>query len=111
MNMGMIWGIAKVAARNIPWGRVAQHAPAVFDLVGQAKARRAPRRGEVAEKVLWLEEENERLAAALVETTEQLQTVARTLETVSSRQLLIGTVAAVSLVVGVLSLVIAVVKV
>jgi len=109
MNFGTIWGLAKVAARTIPWGRVAEHAPAVFDLVGQARARR-PGRGDVAEKLLELEEENERLAQALVEATEELQALAATVETLSSRQLVVGTVAAVSLVVAILSLVIAVVK-
>lgn len=110
MNIGALWGIAKVAARTVPWGRVAQHAPAVFDLLGQARAKRPRSRDDIAEKLLWLEDENERLTRGLVETAEQLQVVAKTLETVLSRQLLVGTVAAVSLIVGVLSLIIAVLR-
>lgn len=100
MGIGSIWGIAKVAATKIPWGKVMENMPAVVELVGRAKdrfkAHAFPPGGDVDERIRLLQDENVKLEKALLQTSDHLQEAIKTLKVVSARQktLAIATVAA-----------------
>ena len=89
MNIATIWGIAKVAATKIPWGRVMENIPAVVGMANRAKERflghGAPH-GDIETRIMVLEEENSKLEKALLESSGHLQQTIRTLKVVLARQ-------------------------
>ena len=106
MNIATIWGIAKVAATKIPWGRVMENFPAVMDLAKERFRPSGGPRGDVEARLRLLQEENQKLEKALLETSGHLQITIKTLKTVLARQktMMAGTV--VSLLMALASLVI-----
>ena len=103
----MIWDMVKLAATNIPWGRVLESAPAVADLFARARESwQGPSQSELEERLLALQQENRRLEQALLETAGQLQELAKGLEVVVARQkmLLVVTIIALSIAVFALTL-------
>lgn len=97
MNLGTIWGIAKIAATRIPWGKVMQNIPAMADLAGRTKERLAASgasRGAVEDQLSLLQEENRKLEKALAESSNHLQQTVKSLKVVAARQkmLMAGTV-------------------
>lgn len=105
MNIGTIWGIAKVAATRIPWGRVMENIPAVVDLAERAKGRFRGHGGDIEARLRLLQEENRKLEQALLETSGHLQQTIRTLKVVVARQKMLMTATAVSLLVAIAALV------
>lgn len=106
MNIATIWGIAKVAATRIPWGRVMENIPAVVDLAERAKGRfRGQGGGEIEARLRHLQEENRRLEQALLETSGHLQQTIRTMKVVVARQKMLMSVTAVSLLTAIAALV------
>uniref|UniRef100_C6DY33 Uncharacterized protein n=1 Tax=Geobacter sp. (strain M21) TaxID=443144 RepID=C6DY33_GEOSM len=106
MNIATIWGIAKVAATRIPWGRVMENIPAVVDLAERAKGRfRGHGGGDIEARLRHLQEENRKLEQALLETSGHLQQTIRTLKVVVARQKMMMTATAVSLLAAVAALV------
>ncbi len=104
-SMGIIWGIVKVAATKIPWGRVVENAPAVVDLVGRAKERlMASTQDDLAERLKAIHEENQKLETLLLKTTDHLQTLEKTLTVVSARQKMLSIVTGLSLLIAISSL-------
>jgi len=107
MSVASILGVLKIAATKIPWSRVMENLPAVVDMVGRAKARlRVPASapGTLEERLRSMEEENLRLGKALLQSTETLQQVAKSLEVVAARQKMLAIVTAVSLLTAIWSL-------
>ena len=95
MHIATIWGIAKIAATKIPWGRVMENIPAVVDLAGRAKGKfTGASHGAVEDRLRLLHEENRRLEKALLENSGHLQQSIKTLKVVLARQkmLMAGTV-------------------
>lgn len=87
MNIATIWGIAKVAATKIPWGRVMENIPVMVDMAKERfRGQGGAPRGDVGSRLRELEEENRRLAQALLETSGHLQQSIRTLKVVLARQ-------------------------
>lgn len=91
--MGPVWTVIKLAATQIPWGRVIENIPAVVDMVNRAKARirgggagPGSEQGSVEERLRVVEEENLRLGKALLEASETLQQQAKALEVLAARQ-------------------------
>ena len=102
-----VWTIVRIAATKIPWGRVMENVPAVVDMVGRAKGRfMAPASAQFGqdERLRLLQEENLKLKKALVETSDHLQQVAKSLEVVAARQKMLMIATAVALVAAVWSL-------
>ena len=102
---GVIWKIVKTAATAIPWGRVVENAPAVVDLVGRAKdrLRASPAQGLEAQ-LRSLQEENLKLADTLLKTSDHLEELTKALEVVAARQKMLTTATFVSLLIGISSL-------
>jgi len=100
-----IWGIAKIAATKIPWGRVMENIPAVVDLAGRAKGR-LKGGGAVEEQLRLLQEENRKLEKALLESSGHLQQAIKTLKVVLARQKMLMAGTLLSLVIAIASLVI-----
>ena len=105
MNIGTIWGIAKVAATRIPWGRVMENIPAVVDMAERAKGRFRGHGGDIEARLRQLQEENRKLEQALLETSGHLQQTIRTLKVVVARQKMLMIATAVSLLVAIAALV------
>jgi len=102
-----VWTIVRIAATKIPWGRVMENVPAVVDMVGRAKGRfMASSSAQIGqdERLRLLQEENLKLKKAIVETSDHLQQVAKTLEVVAARQKMLMIATAVALVAAVWSL-------
>lgn len=102
-----VWTIVRIAATKIPWGRVMENVPAVVDMVGRAKGRlmgSPPAQIGQDERLRLLMEENLKLKKAIVETSDQLQQVAKTLEVVAARQKMLMIVTAVAFLAAVWSL-------
>lgn len=104
-----IWSVAKIAATKIPWGRVFENLPVVVDMANRAKGRfmggSAP--SDLEARVQQLHEENRRLEKALLETSGHLQLAVKTLKVVLARQKVLMAATAVSLVVAIAALVVA----
>jgi len=84
-----------------------ENVPAVVDLVTRTKERfrvagSAPH--GVDERLRLIQEENLKLGKALLETTEHLQQLAKTLEVVAARQKMLAIASVVSLVTAICSL-------
>lgn len=107
MNFSTIWGVAKIAATRIPWGKVVQNIPAMADLATRAKERFMGGGGSLEERVRMLQEENRRLEKALIENSGHLQQTIKTLKVVAARQKVLVVVTAISFITAVVSLVIA----
>ena len=106
---GFFWGIVKTAATKIPWARVAENVPAVVDMIGRARERfRVPvsSADDLEERLRLLQDENLKLGKLLLQTTDHLQEIAKSLEVVAARQkmLVIGTVASLLIAVSSLAL-------
>ena len=102
-----VWTIVRIAATKIPWGKVMENVPAVVDMVGRAKGRfMASPSAQIGqdERLRLLQEENLKLKKALVETSDHLQQVAKSLEVVAARQKMLMIATAVALVAAVWSL-------
>ena len=101
----MVWDMVRLAATNIPWGRVLENAPAVADLVARAKDRwQGPSQSELEERLIALQQENRRLERALLETSDQVRELANTLEVVAARQKMLAVVTIITLAIAVFSL-------
>ena len=110
-GMGIIWGIVKVAATRIPWGRVVENAPAVVDLVGRAKDRlTASSQDDLAERLKLIHEENQKLENVLLKTADHLQVLEKTLKVVADRQKMWAVTTVVALLMAVSSLALWLVK-
>lgn len=106
MNLATMWGIAKIAATKIPWGRVVQNIPAMADLANRARERfSGAAHGGVEERLRLLQEENRKLERALLETSGHLQQTVKTMKVVVARQKVLMVVTAVSLITAVAALV------
>lgn len=102
-----VWTIVRIAATKIPWGRVMENVPAVVDMVGRAKGRfmaSPPAQIGQDERLRMLQEENLKLKKAIVETSDQLQQVAKSLEVVAARQKMLMIATAVAFLAAVWSL-------
>lgn len=106
MNIATIWGIAKVAATKIPWGRVMESIPGVVDMAKERFRGHGAPHGDLATRVKILEEENLKLGKALLETSGHLQQSIRTLKVVLARQKMLMAVSAVSFLMALASLVV-----
>jgi len=107
MNLLSIWGIAKIAATKVPWGRVMQNLPVVADLASKARERfMGPGHGSVEEQLRLLQEENRKLEKALLENSGHLQQTIKTLKVVAARQKVLMGVTALSLITAIAALVI-----
>ena len=105
-GMGMIWGVVKLAASKVPWGRVVENAPAVVDLVGRAKERlMASAQDDLVERLRLIHEENQKLEKVLLETSTHLQELEKSLKAVAASQRVLMMVTVVSLIMAVSSLV------
>ena len=104
-----VWSVAKIAATKIPWGRVFENLPVVVEMANRAKGRfmgeSAP--SDLEARVQQLHEENRRLEKALLETSGHLQLAVKTLKVVLARQKVLMAVTALSLVVAIAALVVA----
>lgn len=104
-----VWSVAKIAATKIPWGRVFENLPVVVEMANRAKGRfmgeSAP--SDLEARVQQLHEENRRLEKALLETSGHLQLAVKTLKVVLARQKVLMAATAVSLVVAIAALVVA----
>lgn len=96
MNIATIWGIAKVAATKIPWGRVMEGLPAVVDMAKERFRGHGGAQDGLEERLRLLEEENLKLGKALLETSGHLQQTIRTLKVVLARQKMLMAATAVS---------------
>ena len=107
-----IWGIVKIAATKIPWGRVLENVPAAVEMMGRAKERfrgtPGSAHGSMEERVRLLQAENQKLEKALLQSSEHLQETIKTLRVVLARQkmLTLGTVLSLALSASALMLVI-----
>lgn len=89
-GLGTVWGIAKLAATRIPWGRLVESAPAVVDLVGRAGERfRGGAPDDLLERVRLLQEENRNLERVLQQTADRLQELERRVQGMAARQRII----------------------
>ena len=107
-GMGVVWGIVKTAATQIPWGRVLEKVPVAVDLMGRARERFKPAaQRDLEGPFRLLQEENLKLTKALVETSVQLQQIGKVLGVLAARQkmLAIATVLSLMLAVSALTLV------
>ena len=105
-GMGIIWGIVKVAATKIPWGRVVANAPAVVDLVGRAKDRlTVSSQDDLAERLKLMCEENQKLEKMLLKTADHLQVLEKTLKVVADRQKMWAITTVVALLMAISSLI------
>ncbi|TSK07110.1 MAG: hypothetical protein FPO08_10855 [Geobacter sp.] len=106
-----IWSVAKIAATKIPWGRVFENLPVVVEMANRAKGRfmgeGAGAASELEARVQQLHEENRKLEKALLETSGHLQLAVKTLKVVLARQKVLMAATAVSLVVAIAALVVA----
>lgn len=105
MNIATIWGIAKVAATKIPWGRVMESIPGVVDMAKERFRGQGAPHGDLASRVRLLEEENLKLGKALLETSGHLQQSIRTLKVVLARQKMLMAVSGASFVMALVALV------
>lgn len=96
MNIATIWGIAKVAATKIPWGRVMENIPGMVDMA-RDRFRGHPQQGGLEERVFELEEENRKIEQALLATSGHLEQTIKTLKVVMARQKVLMWITALSL--------------
>ena len=108
------WGIAKIAATKIPWGRVLENVPAVVELVGrrfrsqgtpESRPAPEPARLDHEERLRLLQEENLKLGKALIQMTQHQQEIAKSLEVVAARQKMLTIATALTFLLAVSALV------
>ncbi|WP_129125320.1 hypothetical protein [Geomonas oryzae] len=104
-----IWSVAKIAATKIPWGRVFENLPVVVEMANRAKGRFMGEgaASDLEARLQQLHEENRRLEKALLETSGHLQLAVKTLKVVMARQKVLMGATAVSLLVAIAALVVA----
>lgn len=103
-----IWNALRIAATKIPWGVVAEHAPAVMDMVKNRGRSAAPAAAsELEELLLTLTAENERLAKELAHTTSVLQDALRRIDAITTRQFTLTSLSVLALIFSVSAFVIA----
>jgi hypothetical protein len=106
-----IWGIVKIVATRIPWGKVVENVPAVVDLVERAKGRfKVSSPNDLEERLRLIQEENVKLERTLLETAAHLQQLTNSVKVLSARQRTWSIATAVSLLIAISSLVLWVVK-
>lgn len=102
-----IWTVVRIAATKVPWGRVMENVPALMDMVGKAKTRlreQPAQRGSLDERLRILEEENLKLGKALLQSSETIRQLAKTVEVVTARQKMLMTATVVSFLMALTSL-------
>ena len=102
-----IWGVVRIAATKVPWGRVMENVPALMDMVQRAKGRlreQPAARGSADERLRALEEENLKLGKALVQSSETIKQLAKTVEVVTARQKMLMTATVISFLMALTSL-------
>ena len=103
--MGLL-GLLKTAASNIPWSRVVQSTPLLVETLGRARERLRQNdasQRDLEEHLKLLQEENAKLTTAVLHLSQNLQSL-------SSRVTLMTTVSAVSLILALASMIIALAK-
>lgn len=110
-GIGAAWGVVKMLATKVPWGRLVENAPAVVDLVARAKERlQAPSQDDLAGQLLSIHNQNLRLEKTLHETANRLDALSAKLEAVSQRMSLLLKATVVSLLMAISSLLLWLVK-
>ena len=107
-GIGVIWGIAKTAATKVPWGRVVENVPAVVDFIGRAKERfnvPASSQKDFEQRLRLLQDENVKLGKALLQTSDHLREVSKSLEVLAARQKMLVIATAASLLIAISSLI------
>lgn len=106
-GIGSIWGIAKIAATKIPWGKVMDNVPAVVELVkDRLRAHASAPGGDLDERIRSLQDENLKLEKALLQTSDHLQEAIKTLKVVSARQKTLTMTTVLALLIAVSSLIV-----
>jgi hypothetical protein len=105
-SVGAIWGVIKLVATRVPWGRVVENAPAVVDLVARAKDRlKGASQGELEEQLALIHQQNLMLEKTLSATADHLEELSKKLEAVSRKQKKLAIITVLSLMIAMLSVV------